>query len=130
MSDRKVISFYQACSARSELTLVSSLINYPYKVRRLAAHFAQGCENLLQVRFYTAADSNAPSSGTPGDVGLLEESGHVGFVAGDGQTVDVQHTVQVAERGTYLKVYATNGDYYAHALNAQIEIEPTDEEVV
>jgi len=42
----------------------------------------------------------------------------------------LDHEVKFNERGSYLKVYAYNTDYYDHAINVQmmIELENGDDE--
>jgi len=120
---KKTVSFFAACEARSEKTLVSQRITTPYVVRRIRASFAMGCENLHQLEFFIGDDSDAPSAGRPGGSNLLQDYGQVRYVAGDGEVVLMEHEVPVLQGNTWLKVYANNTDYYAHDINVQITIE-------
>lgn len=124
MEDRKVISFAGTCDARGELTLVSDRIAYPYFVRQLEVDFAEGCQNLMLVKFFTSADDHAPSSGEPSDVSLLQELSPNDYVRGNARQITMAHTTRVDVGGTYLKVYANNTDYFDHDVNARVEIEP------
>jgi len=121
----KTVSFYGTCEARSEKTLVTPRISTGYKIMAIHATFPLGCINLLSLSFYHSIDANAPSAGKPSGVSILMDYGQVDYVVGDGQKKEMQHECEMHERGSFLKVYANNTDFFAHAIDVQIFIEPT-----
>jgi hypothetical protein len=123
MGQRKTIAFYGTCSARSELVLVSRRIGQPFRLRKIHARFADGCQNLLALAFVVSPDAQAPSSGRPTGVSLLAETGQVDYVVGNNDSKDLEHTVELRQSGLYAKVHADNDDFYAHAVDVQLTIE-------
>lgn len=119
----KTITFYGVCLAAGELTLVSKRIGTPFKLRGIHATFALGCINLLLVRFFVAADDEAPAAGQPNGVSMLRDYGQVDYLVGDDTKKEVFHEIEVKEAGSWLKVHAENGDFFDHAVDVQIMIE-------
>lgn len=118
----KTISFFAMVAASSNKTLVSQRISRPFRVTKIAARFALGCENLLTLRFYHAADDEAPTANAPNGVSMLQDYGQVDYVVGDQDTKEMDHEVIVEESGAYLKVYAENADGVEHSIDVQITI--------
>jgi hypothetical protein len=123
VGELKTVTFYGVCLARAGLTLVCKRIGSPFRLRAIHATFALGCINLLLVRCYTAADDEAPAAGQPNGVSILRDYGQVDYLVGDDTKKEVLHEVEVAEAGSYLKVYADNQDFFDHAVDVQIMIE-------
>lgn len=119
----KTVSFYGSCGARSEVTLCSKPITHPYRTKKIRVKFANGCENLMQLQFMIGADDETPASGKPSGSSLLADYGQVEYVVGNDEVVVMSHEVEVPEGNSYIKVYADNGDYYAHDVVVQIAIE-------
>jgi len=119
----KTVMFAGTCLARGEVTLVSQRIVRTFRTRRLTIRFPLGCGNLLGLRFYLAEDSQAPASGVPSGISLLQDYGQVDTVRGDGVQIVLDHVVLSAAGGAYIKVYAANTDYYDHAIDVDVEIE-------
>lgn len=122
MPERKLISFYGNCPAQATLTLVSARIGTPASVRRLRASFPAGCMNLMAIRLYASTDDQAPAAGEPSGTSLLADYGHVDYVTGEGEIVDVHHEISLPDAPNWLKIFAVNDDFYQHAVNAQLEI--------
>jgi len=120
----KTVAFYGTVSARSEQTLVCQRIATPFNLKRILVRFAPGCENLVFLRFFISLDAHAPSSGTPSGINILDEYGQVNYITGDDVLKDLEHEVECAEGGAYLKVYAKNDDYYDHSIDVQMFLEP------
>lgn len=120
----KTVSFNGVCSARSTVVLTTPRITHPYKIVRIHCRFPVGCINELRLRFYTSPDDDVPSSGPPNGVSMLREYGHVDYVVGDGDSKSMDHDLDVAESNSWLKVYAVNDDYYDHAVDVQMTLEP------
>lgn len=119
----KALSFVGTCSARSELTLVSQRITRAFRVRRIMARFPTGCQNLMSLAFFLSGDDEAPSSGRPTGISVLQDLGQVDYVRGEGVLLTLDHTVEMAAEGSYLKVYADNQDYYEHAVDVLVQVE-------
>jgi len=119
---RKTICFYGNCPARSRVTLVSKRIRYAYELVGIAATFATGCNNELQLSFFVGADDSAPAS-APAELSVLQENGQVSYLVGEGETKWLEHGVVVSDIGSYLKVHAYNQDWYDHAVDVQITLE-------
>jgi len=119
----KTVSFYDTCLQSASKVLVSKHIGHPYEVKRIRARLAQGCNNLLALRFYVAIDNDAPAAGEPSGISMLKDYGQVDYVVGNDDTKDMQHNVEVQESGSYLKVYAVNSDTFDHSIDVQIDIE-------
>lgn len=120
----KTVSFSGTCAARSTKVLVTPRIGHPYLIDKIHARFPIGCDDKMKLRFYVSTDDNAPAAGAPSDISMLRDYGHVDYITGDGDVKDMKHNLEVAEAGTYLKVFAENADYYPHLIDVQIYIEP------
>lgn len=120
----KTVAFYGTVSANSDQTLVCPRIATPFSLKRLLVRFAPGCENLLKLRFYISLDAHAPTLGAPSGVNILEDYGQVNYLVGDDVLKDIEHEVDCAEGGAYLKVFADNDDSYPHSVDVQMFIEP------
>jgi hypothetical protein len=113
-----------------EETLVSQRIFVPWKLKRIITAFPPGCVNRLKLRFFYSPDGSTSPTGQPPGVSLLQDLGQVDYLIGDGIQLTLEHEVQCKERGSYLKVYAYNTDYFDHAINVQMIIEVDDEDKV
>ncbi len=122
----KTVSFYGMCPARSTVVLVSKAITHAYDVKRIRASFRVSADNLLQLEFFVSPDSDAPSSGKPNGLSMLADYGQVAYVVGNDEVCDMQHEVESDSGGSWIKVYANNSDYYEHAVNVQVFIEPIE----
>jgi hypothetical protein len=125
----KTLMFAGSCAGRSELTLVSQRITKPFRTRQFTVRFAPGCSNLLALTLYAAEDSQAPTTGAPSGISLLQDYGQADSLRGDAIQISFNHTLMFRAGGVYLKVYAANADWYAHAVDVDIEIETQEEEV-
>jgi len=121
--ERKTVSFYGSATARGIVTLASTRIQRPFTVKEIHATFPVGTLNLLLLRFYLSGDAHAPTTGLPSGTSLLQDYGQVDYLTGDGTRKVTDHEVGVETGGHYLKVHATNNDWYAHAIDVQIIIE-------
>ena len=123
----KTISFYGICGASDVLTLCSGRINRDYTLKEIHASFAPGADNLMQLRFFHSLDDQAPAAGAPSGVSILREQGQVDYVTGNDNIKELKHDLDVAERGSYLKVYAVNADTFEHSVDVQMFIEDRKE---
>lgn len=124
----KTIMFAGTCLARAEATLASQRIMRPFRTREITARFAAGCADLLALRLYLSTDETAPTTGRPTGVSLLQDYGQVDSVRGDDVQIVLNHVIVEDPGGSWLKVHATNDDWYDHAINVDIEIEVEMEE--
>lgn len=119
----KTVSFAGTCVARSEKVLVSAPMMRAFRLRRIHIQFATGTQNLMALRFFVSADEEAPASGKPSGMSLLQDYGQVDYVRGEGCSLTLAHVVEAKEGGMWLKVHADNTDYYDHAIDVQMELE-------
>lgn len=124
----KTMMFAGTCAARSVLTLVSQRITRPFRTRQITIRFAPGCSNLMALTFFAAGDDQAPTTGKPSGISLLQDYGQVDSVRGDGVQIVLNHVIHAATGGVYLKIHASNTDWYDHAIDCDIEIEVEAEE--
>lgn len=122
------IPFFGSCSAGASLVIVSQRIAWPFKLKSIRAHFAQGANNLLALRFYHAQDNQAPASGAPSGFCLFSELGQVDYLIGNNDTKVIEHELTIRDTGSYLKVYAVNSDTVAHTIDVQMTIEEIERE--
>jgi hypothetical protein len=59
---------------------------------------------------------------------MLREHGQVDYIVGDADQKDMEHEVEVAQGGSYLKVYAVNSDTFDHSIDVQMTIETMSRE--
>lgn len=123
MAQYRTIPIIGTATARAQTTLVSRRIDVPFVLETITARFPAGAANLLQLAFYASPDSEVPSSGNPTGVNLLQEFSTTPYLRGDGDQVTIAQKIPVAAAGTYLKVVATNADWYDHDVDAEIEID-------
>jgi len=124
---RKTINLVGTCAARSQLTLTTERISRPYEIARILATYPTGCLNLLSLRFFLSWDDSAPTTGYPRGTNLLAENSSHDALIGEGQQKAIEHHVRVETVGSYLKVHATNDDWYDHAVDVQITIDTIDD---
>ena len=120
----KTISFVGECDARSKIVLVSKRINHAYTLKRIVANFEQGASQEMKLRFYKSLDDHAPTTGEPSGTSILRDYGQVDYVIGEASEKQMEHELEVDEKGSYLKVYADNRDFFAHLVDVQMYIEP------
>jgi hypothetical protein len=123
----KTLMFAGRCEARSVLTLVSQRITRPFRLSMATIRFPNGTQNLVTIRLYQAEDDQAPTTGRPSGVSLLQDFGQVDYLRGDGVQVTVLHTIDVTPAGAYLKVHADNSDWYDHMVDVDLQILVEDE---
>ena len=80
----------------------------------------------MKLRFFIATDDQAPASGQPTGVSVLADYGQVDYIVGDDDEKDMNHDVLVDTGGSYLKVHAENDDFYDHAVDVHMELEPIE----
>lgn len=119
----KTISFFGMCALSASKVLVSKHIGHPFMLKHISGRFAQGCNNLLKLRFYTSLDNNAPATGAPSGVSMLRDNGQVDYIVGNDDTKELKHELEVTEAGSFLKVYAVNSDTFEHSIDVQMTIE-------
>ncbi len=119
----KTISFVVDCGARSKIVLVSKRINHAYMLKRIVANFEQGASQEMKLRFYVSLDEHAPTTGEPSGTSILRDYGQVDYVVGEASQKRMDHDLEVSEKGSYLKVYADNQDFFAHLVDVQMYIE-------
>ena len=122
----KTVSFHGTCAAGATVVLVSKRIGHPYEVKHITCTFAPGCDNLMQVKFYTSYDDEAPAAAEPSDISMLRDYGQVDYVIGNANQKRMEHDLEVNNSGSYLKVYANNSDTFDHSVDVQMEIEEKD----
>lgn len=122
--DAITVSFFGTCPASAETTLVSKQISTPYIVREISASFALNTNRLLQLEFFVSQDKDAPTSGKPNGMNILQEYGQVSYLTGDDEQKTIRCAAITAEAPSWLKVYANNTDTFDHTVDSQITIEP------
>lgn len=120
---KKTLAFAGTCSARSVLTLCSQRIMRPFRTLSFTIRFPAGCLNLMSIRFFAASDNEAPTTGKPSGISLLQDYGQVDYLRGEAIQITIRHQIEASPAGTYLKVFADNTDFYDHTVDVDIEIE-------
>jgi hypothetical protein len=118
----KTVAFFGTVTAGATKVLVSPRINHPFELTKIAARFAQGCNNKVALRFYLGTDSDAPATGKPNGSSMLKEYGQVDYVVGNDDTKRLEHNVKVLLAGTYIKVHADNTDGFDHSIDVVFTI--------
>jgi hypothetical protein len=119
----QTISFAGECQARSKLVLVSKRINHAYVLKRIVASFEQGASQEMKLRFYKSLDDDAPTTREPSGTSILRDYGQVDYVIGEASQKQMEQELEVAEKGSYLKVFADNNDFFSHLIDVQMYIE-------
>ena len=117
------LPFNGVVAAGGEKTLASKRLTFPYRIHKLISSFALGQDRTMQVRFFNAKDNQAPASGLPSGLDLLNIYGESAFLVGDEDTKTSLFEALVPEGGTYMKVYARNTDGFEHTIDCQVVIE-------
>ena len=117
------ISFYGSVTTGANKTLVSQLLRFPYVVEKIRVKFALGHSATTQHRFFVSPDKEAPTGNVPTGRNILSQWGNVDYVVGDDDVLDLKDETHVVEKGTYLKVYASNSDSVTHTVNVIMTID-------
>lgn len=118
----KAIPFNGTCSANSEKTLVSPRIQTPFRIKRIIAAFKYGTNDEMPLRFYVSSDDQAPETGKPSGLSILQDYGQVDFLIGSWEQKIIDHEVDYEESGSFIKVYADNKDDFDHTIDVIIMI--------
>lgn len=122
MSQNKSITFAGTAAARAQTTLVSKAIDRPFDLAEITVRFPAGAQQLLAIEVWVSPDDDAPSTGHPTGVNALQDYSQAAYLRGDGDQVVLRHELHIPDAGMYLKLVTTNADWYAHAIDADIEI--------
>lgn len=114
--------FSGTVSALSRVTLVSSRIGFPFRIKRVDAYFPQGTNRTNQLFFFVAPDNGAPITEIVDEDNIFVARGNVTYLAGNDERRDVLHEVEYQRSGMYLKVHANNTDGVEHTIDATITI--------
>lgn len=124
----RTVNFAGTCLARSTLVLKSPRIHSRFRLTRILAHFAPGCQGRLALQPYISADNVIPATGPPTGWSVLTDCGQAAALRGDGQDLDLEHQIAVHTTANCLAVYAVNTDWYDHHVDVQLGIEVPGEE--
>lgn len=124
----KLVNFAGECDPRSTLVLVSPRIQTVFRIRRLHLHWPPGCQGRLALEVYISSDQDAPAAGRPTGLNVFSDFGQATYLRGDGQDLDLLHQIICPVTAHTIKLYADNTDFYAHAIDTQIEIDVPGEE--
>ena len=123
MGDILTIPFNGTVLAGAEKTLVSRRLDFAYRVTRLRVSFPLNTNRTTQVSFFVSPDGSTPSTGKPTGQDLMGQYSATPYFVGDDEYKDMEHSVSITGRGTYIKVYALNSDAFNHIIDAQVMIE-------
>jgi len=116
------ISFLGTVSPGGEKVLCSRRITFPFQTRKLRVFFPLNTNRTVQVSFFVSPDAETPAAGKPTGTNLFSPYSPVDYLVGDDECKELEHTVEVKERGQYVKVYAVNTDVFSHTIDAQVMI--------
>src|SRR3990167_8832100 len=114
--------FAGTVSALSRVTLVSSRILFPFRLKRIDCYFPQGTNRLNQLSFYVSSDSGAPTTEITDEFNVLTARGNITYLVGNDERREIHHEIDFPERGMYVKVHANNTDGVEHTIDATITI--------
>jgi hypothetical protein len=120
------IPFRGGVSASSNRVLVSNRIDSPYRTKSFHIKFELNTQRTVRLRFFMGEDSDDTFANVERQNDLFRQLAQDSEFAGDDQDIDLQHEVQIPQRGTFLKVLAENDDLVDHFFDAQITIELLD----
>ena len=121
---KHVIAFYGSVGASSRTTLVSKKISLPYVIDNVRIKYALGHAATTQHKIFISQDNDAPTSGEPTGHNILEQMGHVDYVVGDDDVMDLPDNSVMHQSPSWLKVLAINTDASnTHTINVLITID-------
>ena len=123
MLETKSLCFAGTATARSQTCLVSRMIGRAFVLRCITVRFPIGTQNNLAIEVWVSPDDEAPTSGDPTGVNVLQDYSQAAYLRGDGDQVVLVHSLRCPDAGNYVKVIGTNDDYYDHAIDVDVEIE-------
>lgn len=102
------IPFFILVPAATELYLVSSFFQAPFKISRVKVRFRSGSNDLMLVRLYEATSPDIPTTGEPSGINLFAGYISDGQFRGDNIIYDMLHEIRFTEGRRCFKVYANN----------------------
>lgn len=117
------VNFFDTVAPNSSKTLVSKQINNKYRIKSFKISFAPGTNRLLELEPYVSPDADDPSDGSINGVNLIQQFSHKEVIVGDDERKRLEQNIIVAQRNTWLKIFANNTDSNEHSIDAQITVE-------
>jgi len=117
------IPFLGTVAAGGELTLSSRRLTFPFRTKKLRVFFPLNTNRTTRVSFFLSPDDTCPTTGKPTGQNLFSPYSNIDYFVGDDELKEVEHVVEVKERGMFLKVYTLNTDSFPHTVDAQVMVE-------
>lgn len=118
--DLVTLVFNGTVAANSAKTLCSKYVTTPFTTERFRVHFALNTNKLLRIKFFVSPDDSTPTAEPLTGHPILAVMGHVDYLVGDDETVEIPYRTKYPDRGLFIKVFADNRDSFAHSIDAQV----------
>ena len=125
---RNAIVFKATVGALSEKTVVSKNIGYPFKIRKVAIYFPEGCGMNVEVTPVISGDNSVPVAGKPSGWSFLQSLGQESFVVGDNNVVIMNLDLVRREGNSVAKVYVNNKQANPFDIVVIIEVQAMQRE--
>lgn len=106
------VPFFIAVPANSNVGLSSDMVNFPFKVVKVEAHFTDDAQNNLQIWAFVSTNRNVTTTAPMPDNKLLGFFSPTPYLIGSGEVVAVDVDVTPAENEKFIKAYFANTNAY------------------
>jgi hypothetical protein len=117
------IPFMGTVGASTQLTLVSGMITFPFKIVGAEITFRDDAANSLRIYVLVSANTNTSTTDVPPDTNAFSQYSPTPYFVGEGTIKRASCFLPAFKGGMYIKVHANNLNAYAQTINATVTIE-------
>jgi len=117
------IQFTGSIGVGAYLTLVSSLITFPFRILQLKMIFGEEANNLVQHGWFLSGNSGVSVTGVPSGDNIASKESPNPFFIGKNILRVININIEVKEGRQYIKLYTYNANSYVYNINCSIVIQ-------
>ena len=114
------IPFNAVVPAGGRVTLISSLIVYPFRILRIKMVFDENSQNLLSLRWFIATNASSSATGPPAGDDITATESPTPYFIGNNLIITANINQDYPTDRHYIKMYAENANAVAVVANATV----------
>lgn len=117
------IPFSGLVGAGAQLTLVSNMITYPFRILQCKMVFDRNARNLVHHYWLYAGDREGSTTGVPSGDNIYQKETPLGYFLGESLVRTVNSAIDILEVRRFIKLHTVNGLAVGYYINASITIQ-------
>lgn len=117
------LPFSGTVAAGGTLTLVSGMITYFFRIKRVKMIITDDANNLITHQWFVSSDPSVADPLAPSGTDIFMGQGAVATFTGKAIIRNVDCNIEVRQRSTYLKLFVVSTSPYAYFVNGTMTVE-------